>query len=95
MCPNTVSYFDSTYLKKTQHITISDDGVRHQVQRLVLEAVDHCFKLVMISAQYTSFVKQIIKSKNSDVLVGKDADFTSRTSSALTVLQAVPSNSQY
>ena len=74
-----VNFFDSTYLKTKEQANISSEEDIHCIKSVVLEAIEHQFKLVMIRSGHISFARQIIAAKNSQVLVGTVIDFPSGT----------------
>ena len=63
-------YLDTTYLKKPSQANISEEETRANVIKLVEEAIEFNFKLVMIRANYISLAKEMISKANSTVQVG-------------------------
>jgi len=86
-----VNFFDSTYLKTKEQANISSEEDIHCIKSVVLEAIEHQFKLVMIRSGHISLARQIIAAKNSQVLVGTVIDFPSGTSSTESKLNEIQS----
>jgi len=63
-------YLDTTYLKKPSQANISEEETRANVIKLVEDAIEFNFKLVMIRANYISLAKEMINKANSTVQVG-------------------------
>ncbi len=63
-------YLDTTYLKKPSQANISEEETRANVIKLVEDAIEFNFKLVMIRANYISLAKEMISKANSTVQVG-------------------------
>ena len=63
-------YLDTTYLKKPSQANISEEETRANVIKLVGDAIEFNFKLVMIRANYISLAKEMINKANSTVQVG-------------------------
>ena len=81
MSVNITDFFDSTFLKTKEQSGLSEQEEKQVVKSFVLEAVEQCFKLVMIRSSYITFAKKIIYEKCSNVLVGTVIDFPSGNSS--------------
>jgi len=69
------TYLDATFLKTPQDSGFTIEETQQQVVKLVQEAVEHDFKLVMIRSEFVSLAKQMILNANSKVLVGTVIDF--------------------
>jgi deoxyribose-phosphate aldolase len=63
-------YIDTTYLKLPCQANISEEETKANVSKLIEEAIEFDFKLVMIRATYISLAKEMITSANSNVLIG-------------------------
>lgn len=63
-------YIDTTYLKLPSQANISEEETKANVIKLIEEAIEFDFKLVMIRANYISLAKEMITSANSNVLIG-------------------------
>lgn len=86
-----VNFFDSTYLKTEEQANISSEEDKQCVEAVVLEAIEHQFKLVMIRSTHISMAKQIIVAKNSQLIVGTVIDFPNGTSSTESKLEEIQS----
>lgn len=67
---NIANYLDSTYLKMPEQAGISQEETREAVFRLVDEAMEHHFCLVMIRPEFVKEVKNYLNEKKSEVIVG-------------------------
>jgi deoxyribose-phosphate aldolase len=74
-------YIDTTYLKLPCQANISEEETKANVSKLIEEAIEFDFKLVMIRATYISLAKEMITSANSNVLIGTVIGFHEGTSS--------------
>ncbi len=74
-------YLDTTYLKKPSQANISEEETRANVIKLVEDAIEFNFKLVMIRANYISLAKEMINKANSTVQVGTVIGFHEGTCS--------------
>jgi len=63
-------YLDSTYLKTSEQANISEDETTKNVIKLIQEAIENDFILVMIRPQYVKLAKKMIAVANSNVTVG-------------------------
>ena len=63
-------YLDSTYLKTPEQANISEDETTKNVIKLIQEAIEYNFVLVMIRPQYVKLAKKMIAVANSKVTVG-------------------------
>ena len=73
-------FLDSTYLKTAEQAGISESENQEIAVRLIEEAINEQFKLVMIRPQYVSLAKQMISKANVAVRVGTVIDFPNGTS---------------
>jgi len=69
----TEDYLDSTYLKTSEQLGITEDENRSNVEDVINEAIQNSFKLVMIRPKFVFMAKKM--TDNSDVLVGTVIDF--------------------
>ncbi|MCX8534575.1 deoxyribose-phosphate aldolase [Chryseobacterium luquanense] len=67
---NIAQYLDSTYLKTPQQSGLSEEETLQKVKDLTQEAIDHHIFAVMIRPDYISKIKDFLKEKNSDVVLG-------------------------
>lgn len=74
-------YLDSTYLKTAEQAGISTHETEQNVKKLITEAIENNFKLVMIRPEYVSMAKKMIEAANSEVLVGTVIGFHEGTAS--------------
>ncbi|WP_111706867.1 deoxyribose-phosphate aldolase [Lutibacter citreus] len=71
MCEVNVNQFlESTYLKTPKQAGITQEETKKIVEKLIIEAVNNKFKLVMIRPNYVSMAKEMVDSLNSYTLVG-------------------------
>jgi len=63
-------YLDSTYLKTPEQANISEEETTKNVIKLIQEAIDNDFVLVMIRPQYVKLAKKMIADAKSKVSVG-------------------------
>jgi deoxyribose-phosphate aldolase len=68
-------YLDSTYLKTAAQANVSESENENIVRKMVTEAIEEGFKLIMIRPEYVSAAKQMIKNADSNVTVGTVIDF--------------------
>jgi len=73
-------YLDSTYLKTATQAGLSEDENTEVAKKLIQEAIDHDFKLIMIRPDVVSIARTMIDRANSEVLVGTVIDFPEGTS---------------
>lgn len=67
---NVGSLLDSTYLKTAEQAGVSEAENQQLVVKLVQEAIQFQFKLVMIRPDYVSMTRAILDEANSAVLAG-------------------------
>lgn len=67
---NIAQYLDSTYLKTPVQSGLSDEETLKKDKDLTQEAIDNGIFAVMIRPDYVSEIKQFVKEKNSNVVVG-------------------------
>ncbi len=63
-------YLDSTYLKKPNQASISEEETTANVTSLINEAIENKYKLVMIRPNYVTMAQEMIKAANSETVVG-------------------------
>ncbi len=63
-------HLDSTYLKTPEQANISEDETTKNVIKLIQEAIENDFVLVMIRPKYVKLAKKMINVANSNVTVG-------------------------
>ncbi len=63
-------YLDSTYLKTPAQSGLTEEQTFEKIRELTDEAIKYHFKEVMIRPNYVKLIKDYLRSKNSDVLVG-------------------------
>ena len=69
------SLLDSTYLKTAEQSGLSLVENQQIVKSLAQEAIDFCFKLVMIRPNHLRFLRAYLDEQNSTVLLGTVIDF--------------------
>ena len=74
-------YLESTYLKTPSQSNFTDSETEEIVIKLVQEAIDNHFKLVMIRPAFVKLAKKIIHKGASNVLVGTVIGFHEGTQS--------------
>ena len=67
---NINQYLDSTYLKTAQQANISEEETQNNVKFLVAEAIENNYKLAMIRPKFVAMGREMVKSENSDTLIG-------------------------
>lgn len=67
---NINQYLDSTYLKTATQAVISEEATKQQVVNLVTEAIENNFKLAMIRPEFVAMAREMVKTANSDTLIG-------------------------
>ncbi len=67
---NIAQYLDSTYLKTPQQSGLSDQETLQKDKDLAQEAMDHGIFAVMIRPEYVAEIKNYIREKESEVIVG-------------------------
>ena len=83
------SYIDSTYLKTSHQAGISEDETRILVTKVIKEAIEYRFKLVMIRAEFIPLAKQRIQEANSQVRIGTVIGFHKGVSSVTEKLKEI------
>ncbi len=78
-----VSYLESTYLKTPDEASLSNKETIGIITKLVNQAIEYDFKLVMIRANHIKLAQQIISQKKSHLLIGTVVDFPFGSSSTL------------
>jgi len=63
-------YLDSTYLKTATQAGITEEETKQNVIKLINEAIENNFILVMIRPKFVSLAKKMITNANSKVTVG-------------------------
>ena len=79
---NIAQYLDSTYLKTPQQSGLSDQETLQKDKELAQEAIDHGILAVMIRPDYVAEIKEYIREKEADVIVGTVIGFHEGTSSS-------------
>jgi len=72
---NISQYLDSTFLKTSVELEISEIELEKKIDLFINEAIDCDFKCVMIRPKFVSLAKAIISEKKSSVSVGTVIDF--------------------
>lgn len=67
---NIAQYLDSTYLKTPQQSGLSNQETLQKNKELAQEAIDNGILAVMIRPDYVAEIKEYIREKNADVIVG-------------------------
>lgn len=67
---NINQYLDSTYLKKAEQANISEEQTKQQVVDLVNECIENNFKLAMIRPKFVAMAHEMVKSANSETVIG-------------------------
>lgn len=78
---NIAQYLDSTYLKTPAQSGLSEEQTLEKDKQLAQEAIDNGIFAVMIRPDYVSEIKNYIREKNSEVMVGTVIGFHEGTSS--------------
>ncbi|MFM2212741.1 MAG: Deoxyribose-phosphate aldolase 1 [Bacteroidota bacterium] len=76
---NIKQYLDSTYLKTAAQAALSEDDNNSVVKGFIKEAIDECFKLIMIRPDKVAMAKEMITQANSKVLIGTVISFPEGT----------------
>mgnify|MGYP001284199476 CR=1 FL=1 len=71
----TEDFLDSTYLSTSSETKLSEEENLMNVIKIIKEAINYNFKLVMIRPEYIDLAKSMIIESNSQVLVGTVIDF--------------------
>ena len=67
---NINQFLESTYLKTPEQAGISASETKKNIEELIIEAVKHKFKLVMIRPEFISMAKEMMANSNSYTEVG-------------------------
>ena len=67
---NINQYLDSTYLKTAAQANISEEATKEQVVNLVNECIENDFKLAMIRPEFVTMAREMVKTANSQTLIG-------------------------
>lgn len=78
---NIKQYLDSTYLKTPQQASLSFEENKKVVQSFIKEAIDECFKLIMIRPDMVAMARKMITEANSKVTIGTVISFPEGTNS--------------
>ena len=72
---NIKQYLDSTYLKTATQAVLSEDENVNIVKKIIQEAIEEHFKLIMIRPNMVSLAKKMITNANSTLEIGTVIDF--------------------
>ncbi|MBG6110494.1 deoxyribose-phosphate aldolase [Flavobacterium sp. CG_23.5] len=72
---NIKQYLDSTYLKTAEQAGLSEQENIIVVKKFIQEAIEECFKLIMIRPNMVSLAKKMITAANSTLEIGTVIDF--------------------
>lgn len=72
---NIKQYLDSTYLKTASQAGLSEMENDIVVKNVITEAINECFRLIMIRPEYVPLAKEMILQANSTLNVGTVIDF--------------------
>ena len=72
---NINQYLDSTYLKTAEQANISEEETKQQVIDLVNECIESNFKLAMIRPKFVAMAREMVKSANSETVIGTVVGF--------------------
>ena len=72
---NIKHYLDSTFLKTSFELDISDDELKHEITNFIIEAIDHQFKCVMIRPNFVTLAKELKDKRKSKINIGTVVDF--------------------
>ena len=71
--PENIKYYlDSTFLKTSFELGVSDDELRHEITNFIIEAIDYQFKCVMIRPNFVTLAKELKDKRKSKIIVEKD-----------------------
>ncbi|MCR4033961.1 MULTISPECIES: deoxyribose-phosphate aldolase [Flavobacterium] len=84
---NVKQYLDSTYLKTASQAGLSEAENTIVVKKMIAEAIQEEFKLIMIRPEYVALAKEMIIAANSVLLVGTVIDFPEGKSSLETKIK--------
>ena len=63
-------YLDSTYLKTATQAGISEETTAENVRALISEAIENDYKLAMIRPKFVAMGREMVKTANSETLIG-------------------------
>ena len=72
---NIKHYLDSTFLKTSFELDISDDELNHEITNFIIEAIDYQFKCVMIRPNFVTLAKELKDKRKSKINIGTVVDF--------------------
>ena len=72
---NIKHYLDSTFLKTSFELDISDDKLKHEITNFIIEAIDYQFKCVMIRPNFVTLAKELKDKRKSKINIGTVVDF--------------------
>jgi len=72
---NISTYLDSTFLKTSSELGVSNLEIEKLVTVIINEAIDYEFKCIMIRPMFVSLAKQIKDSRKSKINIGTVVDF--------------------
>ena len=72
---NIENYLESTYLKTSEESNLSNIQIKSIIKRLVNEAVDNNFKLIMVRENHLNYVESLLRKMKSNLLIGTVVDF--------------------
>lgn len=72
---NIKHYLDSTFLKTSIELDISDDELKHEITNFIIEAIDYQFKCVMIRPNFVTLAKELKDKRKSKINIGTVVDF--------------------
>lgn len=67
---NISQYLDTTYLKTAHQAGISEEQTKQEVIKLIKEAIENNFKLIMIRPEFVSMAHKMVHESKSNILVG-------------------------
>ncbi len=72
---NISTYLDSTFLKNSSELGVSNLELEILVTAIINEAIDYEFKCIMIRPMFVSLAKQIKDQRKSKINIGTVVDF--------------------
>ena len=72
---NISKYLDSTFLKTSEELKISDEELKEKITLFINEAIDCNFKCVMLRPNFVSLACSLKNERNSNINVGTVIDF--------------------
>ena len=72
---NIKHYLDSTFLKTSFELGISDDELKHEITNFIVEAIDYQFKCVMVRPNFVTLAKELKDKRKSKINIGTVVDF--------------------